>query len=86
MVISNADLFPRIRSRFERTVLYAIQPLYAEPINVAALSVLILYPKTSASPVGLLGFLDVAARSLERDGLLDPLRGQVGPILKAHYQ
>ena len=86
MVILNADLFRRTLSRFERTVLYAIQPLYAAPINVAALSVPILNPKTSANPTALLGFSDFAAFPLERDRLLDPLRGQVGPIFQAHYQ
>ena len=85
MVIFNADLFPRTLSRFERTALYAIQPLYAAPINVAALSVLILYPKTSANPMALLGFSDFAALPHERDRLLDLLRGQVGPILQAHF-
>jgi hypothetical protein len=86
MVIFNADLFPRTLSRFERTALYATQPLYAAPINVAVLSVPILYPKTSATPMALVGFSDFAALSLERDRLLDPLRGQVGPILQTHYQ
>ena len=78
MVIFNRALFLRALSRFEATAPYVIQTLYAAPINVAALSVLILYPKTSANPMALLGFSDFAALPLERDRLLDLLCGHVG--------
>ena len=37
--------------------------------------------KTSANPMTLLGYSDFAVLPLERDRLLDLLRGQVGPIL-----
>jgi hypothetical protein len=85
MVTFNGALFPRTLSRFEGTAPYAIQPLYAAPINVAALSVLILYPKTSANPMALLGFSDFAALPLERDRLLDLLCGYVGLTIPEHF-
>jgi hypothetical protein len=36
--------------------------------------------------MALLAFSDSPALPLERDRLLDPFRGRVGPILQAHYQ
>jgi hypothetical protein len=41
--------------------------------------------KTFVNPMTLLGHSDFAALPLERDRLLDQLRGQVGPILLAIF-
>jgi hypothetical protein len=56
MMTFNAALFPRLFLALKGQP-YAIQPLYAAPItNVAALSVLILYSRTSPNPMALLAF------------------------------
>jgi hypothetical protein len=43
------------------------------------------YSKTSANPMALFAFSDFPALPLERDRLLDLLRGRVGPILQAPF-